>query len=270
MSAAVSAGLVSGPVLGGILAGAGGNFLLGIVAAIASAIGAVWILIAVPSRPPTTPETTTPETTTPETTTPENKVVKASTPTSVRLLQIVPELRSLLLVATIGWFALACLEGTFGRLIQRTLELGRLEFGFLLSVEAGVSVVQGIFFPLLARHHSYRTLLRTSYIFQAIGLCLMPFASHFVWLVLLSILFGIGLGIAGPAINGEASTQSPATRQGEVFGLLQATRAFGFLFGPILGGALFDWHIASPYLIAGGMLLGIVFFVGRGKPDTPH
>ncbi len=49
MSAAISAGLVLGPVIGGVLAYRGGNFLLGMVAATASGIGLLWIIVAVPA-----------------------------------------------------------------------------------------------------------------------------------------------------------------------------------------------------------------------------
>jgi MFS family permease len=240
MSAAVSAGLVLGPVIGGLLARAGGNLLLGLVAAAASALGAVWILIAVPPRPPV--ERAGGETT--------GNGARAA----FSLFRGNPALARLFVVAVTGWFALACLEGTYGRLIHHNLGMGQLEFGLLLSLEAGVALVQGLLYPLFARRLSAETLLRLSYGLQAVGLALMPFAPGLGALAAASTLFGLGVGAANPAINGGASELVPTDRQGEVFGLLQSSRAMGFLVGPILGGILFDWRPEAPYLAVGLVL----------------
>ena len=239
MSAAVSAGLVLGPVIGGFLAQKGGNFLLGMSAAAASGLGALWILIAVPSQ------------TAPDSREPTKKRVDFS------LLKDHSALRRLFFVAVIGWFALACLEGTFGRLIQHKLGFGQLEFGLLLSVEAIVAVIQDAFYAPIAGRLGPGKLLGLSYVLQGVGLALMPFAPGLAVLTLLSVLFGLGVGLATPTINGRASVLTPPSRQGEVFGLLQSSRAFGFLFGPILGGLLFDARAEAPYLTAGACLLGL-------------
>jgi len=243
MSAAVSAGLVLGPVVGGFLAHAGGNLLLGLVAAAASALGAVWILVAVPPRPPIVERA--------------EGEAPGRAQSAFSLFRSNPALARLFAVAVTGWFALACLEGTFGRLIHHNLGMGQLEFGLLLSLEAGISLVQGILYPLLARRLSPEALLRLSYGLQAVGLMLMPFAPGLGALALFSTLFGLGVGAASPAINGRASYLVPPDRQGEVFGLLQSSRALGFLVGPILGGVLFDWRPAAPYLAAGTVLLAV-------------
>lgn len=234
ISAAVSAGLVFGPVIGGFLAQAGGNFLLGIVAAAASGFGALWIVVAVPAQ--AVPGT--------------GKRDLKSRSEAVSLLKDHSALRRLFVVAVVGWFALACLEGTFGRLIEHTLHYGQMEFGILLSVEALVAVIQGGFYSHIARRLGAEKLLCLSYLFQAVGLGLMPFAPGLGTLALLGALFGLGVGLATPTINGRASVLTPESRQGEVFGLLQSTRAFGFLLGPILGGILFDVKPEAPYLVA--------------------
>lgn len=127
MSAEVSAGLVLGPVIGGFLAQAGGNFLLGMSAAAASGLGALWILLAVPSQSP--PVKASAATDSPQSVPPNREQ-------ALSLLKEGGELRPLFVVAVIGWFALACLAGTFGRLIQHKPGYGQMEFGILLSIEA--------------------------------------------------------------------------------------------------------------------------------------
>lgn len=243
MGAAVSLGLVAGPVVGGALAHVGGNFLLGMVAAFASAIGILWIWITVPFQPPIERSTSGPK------------------PGAFSLLAQSPSLQRLFLVAMTGWLALASLEGTFGRLLQHNLGYGQLEFGILLSLEAGVAFVQGICYSVVASHFSVAALLRTSFLLQAVGLAAMPFGTGLGPLVVFCILFGMGLGIAGPTINAAASDLTSPDRQGELFGLLQSSRATGFLIGPIIGGMLFDWNVSAPYLAAGGFMVLAAMFV---------
>lgn len=235
MSAAVSGGLLFGPVIGGWLAEAGGNYLVGMSAASASALGLLCILAAAPGKP-TAPKD-------------ENPLAKTS---RTALLRDFPALKRLFLVAFVGWFALACLEGTFGRLIQHNLGFGRIEFGMLLSFEALVAlVVQGVLFTAIERRLPGRPLLRAGYLLQAAGLILMPFAPGLGLLFFAGLLYGLGVGASNPAINGLASVAVSPARQGELFGLLQSSRAFGFMAGPVIGGIMFDWVPASPYLAAG-------------------
>lgn len=246
VNAAVSAGLVLGPVIGGVLAARGGNYLLGMTAAAASGIGVLWILFGVPHRAP--PPATSVVLTRPQ-------ILLRNNPALIRLVA----------VAVVGWFALASLEGTFGRLIQHNLGFGQMEFGLLLGLEAGVALMQGIFYQPISKRMSSTDLLRASYVMQAVGLGLMPFAPGLWALILLSILFGTGLGIAGPTINGIASALSPSERQGELFSLLQSCRAMGFLGGPIIGGVLFDWKPAAPYLGAFGIMAIAALGVANGR-----
>jgi DHA1 family multidrug resistance protein-like MFS transporter len=253
ISAAISAGLVLGPVIGGLLAKAGGNFLVGMAAAAASGMGALWILLAVPAQQPASPI----------------KISKNNAAFS--LIRDNEPLRRLFFVAAIGWIALACLEGTFGRLIQRTVGYGQLEFGLLLSVEALVAVIQGALYGPIANRAAGGSLLGLSYGLQGLGLALMPFAPGLATLAVLSALFGLGVGLATPGINGRASVLTPAARQGEVFGLLQSMRAFGFLFGPILGGLLFDFRPQAPYVLAGFVLLALGFWLWLSERHSrPH
>ncbi len=248
IGASVTAGLILGPVIGGWLAQVGGNMAIGLVAASASFIGALWLGVALPSvapigdsRPP-------------------------STPNRVSFLRSHPELMRLFLVALIGWFALACLEGTFGRLIHLRFGYGQLEFGFILGVEATVAMlIQGFFLPFVLRHCSEHVALRASYFLQGSGIAMMPFMPGMKMLVLAASIHGVGVGGANPIISGLASNLTPPDRQGELFGMLQSSRSLGFLIGPILGGLLFDWLPMSPYLLAAGILFVVTILVPLSK-----
>ena len=247
ISAAISAGLVLGPALGGVLGHFGDSHVVGLVAAGFSLVGTLWIAFALPKNPSVKAEKG------------EEKPKDA-----LAWDGILP----LLLVASLGWLALAFLEGTFGRLIERTLGLGRLEFGLILALDGIAAVLQGAFFPALVKRNSPQKLLRIAFLLQAVGLATIPFARHLALLIPLNALFGIGVGLANPTINALASQLTAPERQGIVFGRLQSARSVGFLFGPILGGVLFDVGYSLPYLLAGGLALlaaAVGYDASRGK-----
>ena len=244
VGAAITAGLMLGPALGGWLAGIGGNRLLGLAAAGASGVGALWIVFALPSVVPLAPTQVAPE---------ASRRVRWH---GLSLLRDAPRLRPLLVLAAVSLLALACLEGTFGRLIHRRLGFGPSEFGLIFSYEALLGVlVQSALLAWATKRLSSGVLLRGGFVLQGTGLALTPFAPGLAALFGCSTLYGLGAGVANPTLSARCSAAAPSDRQGEMFGLLQMARSTGFLIGPTLGGLLFDWQPAAPYLLAGLALL---------------
>lgn len=242
VGAEITAGLMLGPVLGGWLSSVGGNHLLGLVAAFASGMGALWIAFALPRVPPANPSK-----------------ISAVHRGGLSLLRDVPPLRPLLCLASASFLALACLEGTFGRLIHRKLGMGPPQFGLIFGYESLLGVmVQSVVLAWVEKrlHVRPRTLIGGGFALQGIGLGLTPFAPSLAALFGASTLYGFGAGVANPTLNARCSEATPEERQGEMFGLLQGARSAGFLVGPTLGGLLFDWRPEAPYIAAGAVLLG--------------
>jgi MFS family permease len=248
---ATTAGLILGPALGGWLAERGGNFLTGSVAAIASSVGVLWIALGVPMSPPR-----------------EQRMMSARP--SLSLLREFPALRGLFLLSTIAYFVLACLEGTFGRLLRARFGYGPGEFGLIFGYEALLGVlVQGFVLPRLSQRFAPVPILSLAYALQGLGLGMTPFVPNLAGLFLASTLFAPGVGLASPMLNSLCSAATPSERQGEMFGLLQAVRSFGFLIGPILGGLLFDWKPPAPYVLAGGVALTVSLLVPHLMRNAP-
>lgn len=253
VGAAISAGLIAGPAIGGWLAEAGGNWLLGIVAASAAGISFLWIALGVPHTPPA------------ETHTPGKRLVF-----DWSILRDVPQLTRWFVIAASAWFALACLEGTFGRLIKHNLGFGQWEFGLIFSYESLLSVVvQAFALGWVVRRLRERKALRWAYLLQGTGLALTPFAPSLAALFVASTVYSVGAAIANPTINTVCSDATPKERQGEMFGVLQAARSMGFLIGPTLGGILFDWSVAAPYLLSGAVCVGAMALVPPGTSGNP-
>lgn len=247
VGAAISLGLIVGPGLGGELATLGGNQLLGFTAAAFSAVGAIWVAFSLEDVRPKEPVQGSP-----------GKIGLID----LRLLREVPGVRALAIVAAVAWFSLAMLEGTYGRLIRHNLGYGAQEFGLINSYEALLGVVvQGLVLAWIASRMRESRLLQMAFVLQGIGLAMTPLAPHLAALFLTSTLFAIGAALAGPTLNSLASRLTPPERQGEMFGLLQSARSFGFIVGPILGGQLFDVSPPAPYFLAGFVCLAAAVFV---------
>ena len=244
IGAAITAGLVVGPPIGGTVSHLFGSDKVGYVAGGLSLIGVLIMLVVLPNPKPLNAASTKKEIT-----------------LNPSLLRDIPAIRPLAIIAAVAWFSLATLEGTFARLIGQLYNYDELQFGYLFGYESLLGVfVQAVLIAWLAKRFSESNLLRSAYLSQGVGLALNPAAvltmgllSPIVVLIVASTLFALGTGIASATVNGMCSRLCPDERQGELFGLLQGTRSFGFVAGPMLGGVLFDWWAPLPYLFAGGI-----------------
>jgi MFS family permease len=249
LSAAISAGSILGPAIGGFSAHYFGNHWIGVVGAVISAAGGLLVLFFVPEIKPAPKE---------------HQKLKWI---DLSFFQKYPSIKPFFWIAVAASFALATLEGTFGRLIKATLGYGEREFGIIFSYEGLLGVLVSAFvLQWLGKKLCDTSLLRLGYILQGVGLVINPFvaplisiAPGMVWLLLASTFYALGAGIVGPTLSALTSNSVPDEAQGELFGNLQAARTFGFIIGPIVGGALFDVSHAAPYIFAALVCVTVAF-----------
>lgn len=250
-SATLNGGLILGFAGGGWVAEQMGSQVLGWLGASLSGVAAIALLIGMP------------------------RAVRSSEPSQQPtmgmgwgILKDHAPLKLLFVLASVSWFSLACLEGTFAQFLSIRFDLGQAVFGWILMYEMMLSfLLQGLFFARLAARFGHPRLLRVGYLLQGVGLGLTPFSPSFVVLLGVSSLYALGKGLTDPSLNTLASESTPPNRQGEMFGLLQSARNVGFLAGPTLGGVLFAWMIPAPYVLAGAVSL--VAGVGARFIRTP-
>ncbi|MBI1332934.1 MAG: MFS transporter [Armatimonadetes bacterium] len=264
VSATLSAGMIFGPAVGGFAAEKFGSHAIGYVGAIISFAGGLVVLLFVPKDQGSHEEQE-----------PSNPIFDLS------IFRSYPRLLPFFWIAVTASFALATLEGTFGRLIHAMLGYGQKEFGLIFSYEAILGIfVSVVALNWLAKRMCDTTLLRTGYVVQGIGLGLNPlagylsqYASGMVWLLVASTLYSFGSGVVGPTLSTLASNTVPEKIQGELFGTMQSARTVGFIVGPILGGFLFDiWH-PGPYVFAAIVCLVVAIALPaicacHGRPVT--
>ena len=251
VSATLSAGMIFGPAIGGFLAHGSSSKLIGVAGAVISFAGGLIVLFFVPKDTPQDTNTLSP------------KSKEKSFFFDFSIFRSYPSLLPFFWIAVSASFALATLEGTFGRLIHAMLGFGQREFGMIFSYEAIVGILVSVFaLGWLAKRFCDTTLLRIGYVAQGVGLGLNPLAGTLagiapgmIWLFVASTFFAFGSGIVTPTLAALASNTVPEEIQGEMFGTMQAARTVGFIIGPILGGFLFDFWHPGPYVFAATVCL---------------
>ncbi|MFQ5633723.1 MAG: MFS transporter [Gammaproteobacteria bacterium] len=107
-----------------------------------------------------------------------------------------------------------------------------------------------------------KVLLRTSYLIFATVLAVFAFSESLIMLYLSYAGMGLSFALAAPGLNAAASLAVEPNEQGAVAGWLSSAPSFGMVFGPALGGFVYD--IAPNLPMFGGaalsVLVGLYFF----------
>jgi MFS family permease len=109
---------------------------------------------------------------------------------------------------------------------------------------------------------SPKILLRSAYFFYAAVLIVFAYSNSLMALYLCFAGMGLAFALAAPGLNAAASLAVEPHEQGAVAGWLSSAPAFGMIFGPALGGLVYNFAPTLP-MIGGAILsvlVGIVFW----------
>jgi MFS family permease len=98
--------------------------------------------------------------------------------------------------------------------------------------------------------------LRAAFFFNAVVLIFFAYSSSLTALYLCYAGMGLAFALAAPGLNAAASLAVEAHEQGAVAGWLASAPAFGMIFGPALGG--FVYNFAPNVPMVGGAILSIM------------
>jgi MFS family permease len=115
-----------------------------------------------------------------------------------------------------------------------------------------------------------KVLLRVGYMVFASVLVLFAYTDSLIFLYLSYAGMGLSFALVAPGLNAAASLAVETSEQGAVAGLLSSAPAFGMVFGPALGGAVYN--VAPDLPMIGGAVLSVlmgVYFLFVKIPD-PH
>ena len=141
------------------------------------------------------------------------------------------------------------------------------EVGFLLVAMAVLmGAVQGGAMKALAARFAERALVVAGSALLALAFFALPELPGVPLVALALAAAAVGRGVAQPALMSLASLAAPAGERGAVMGAFQGAASLARVVGPLAAGLLYDRAIAGPFLLAGALLLGVVW-LGRRLPE---
>lgn len=124
---------------------------------------------------------------------------------------------------------------------------------------------------------SARALIRWGSIVALVSNVVFAIGHQFGPLVFALVISGLGFGMARPGYAAAASLSVSPDEQGAIAGLTGATAGAGFIFGPVIGTLLYEWHPVAPYVFGAGLMAALYAYAllsphlreaGALAPDT--
>ncbi|WP_342512329.1 multidrug efflux MFS transporter NorA [Sporosarcina sp. FSL K6-1522] len=248
MSAAINTGFIIGPGLGGFLAEIGTRVpfysagVLGVFAAILSLI-----LLKEPER----------------------EAVEAPTAGQATGLRrvFIPMYFIAFLLIFVSTFGLAAFESLFSLFVDHKFGFTPKDIAIVITGSAIVgAIAQIVLFDRLTKLMGEINLIRYALGISAVLVLLMTYVSSYFSILLTTFVLFIGFDLMRPAITSYLS-KIAGNEQGFVGGMNSTFTSIGNIFGPIIGGALFDVNLNYPYYFAALVLIvGTVIALFWKKP----
>lgn len=142
-----------------------------------------------------------------------------------------------------------------------------LYVGLIVAVFALCSFFAAPLLGFLSDRHGRRPILVASLLGSAAGYLIFGYGGALWVLFLGRIIDGFTAGSISTVYAYVADTQEPADR-GRIFGMLGAVAGFGFMFGPVLGGALGAIAPTAPLFAAAAVTLINAVWVYFALPES--
>lgn len=251
MSAAISTGFIIGPGIGGFLADIGTRVpfffagALGTTAAILSII-----LLREPERN-------------------EEKAENAPVQTSGFKRIFEPMYFIAFILIFVASFGLAAFESFFSLFVDHKFGFTPSDIAIIITFGAIVgAVAQVALFDRLAQKWGEIKLIRYSLILSGVLVFLMTVVSSYFAILLVTSIVFVGFDLFRPAVTSYLS-KIAGNEQGFVGGMNSMFTSLANIFGPILGGILFDIDINYPYYFATVVIFfGILLTLIWKKPAS--
>jgi MFS family permease len=244
--ASFSLGFAFGPVIGGLLAGAGttlADFHAPILAAaVLSAVTAVWSLLGLrDARAPLGKAAPLP------------RYAEA-----MRYVAAHGLLTRLFVISFFGIAAFASMEAVYGLWTKANFGWTAEDLGFaFIAIGAGGLIIQLFFLqPLVTRFGEGRVITAGLAVLAASMLLQPILREAYVAVALMGTLM-MGHSLAFPTSGSLTSRTAPVERQGSVMGLLMASNAVGRIVAPPLFGLIYDAGHDAPWY-AGAVMIALV------------
>ena len=172
-----------------------------------------------------------------------------------------PELRRLFVIVFLTGFASALIEPIYLLYLKTKFELPML-------VLALVFFPAGLVFAVLPRYSGGWSdkwgrgpVIAVGVVFAGLVSLALPFWPLVVFVGASYVLFSVGWAMASPALDALVADLSPAHGRGRVIGAKEAAAGVGAAFGPLVGGALYQYTTPAAAFVVNGMTLFVAAFL---------
>ena len=250
MSAAISTGFIIGPGIGGFLAEYGTRVpfyaagVLGLIAAIFSLV-----LLKEPTRAGDKEDTPT--------------SILGSAKRVFSPLYFIP----FILIFVLS-FGLAAFESLFSLFVDHKFAFTPSDIAIIITGSGIVgALAQLLLFDWLTKKMGEINVIRYSLILSAVLTFAMTIVNHYFAILFVTFFIFVGFDLIRPAVTSYLS-KIAGNEQGFVGGMNSMFTSLGNIFGPILGGILFDINLNYPYYFATIVLvIGVILALFWRKPQ---
>ncbi|MHA6260174.1 multidrug efflux MFS transporter NorA [Sporosarcina sp. CAU 1771] len=248
MSAAISTGFIIGPGIGGFLAEIGTRvpfYSAGVLGTIAAILSLLFL------------------------TEPIRAAAEISLPgqqTGLKRIFIPKYFIAFILIFVLS-FGLAAFESLFSLFVDHKFGFTPKDIAIVITGSGIVgAVAQILLFDRLTKIMGEINLIRLSLAISTLLVLLMTFVSSYFSILLTTFVLFVGFDLIRPAVTSYLS-KIAGNEQGFVGGMNSTFTSLGNIFGPIIGGILFDIHLDYPYYFAAIVLLiGTIIALFWKKP----
>ena len=175
-----------------------------------------------------------------------------------------PRVRLLCAANLLFSIAVTQLETLFAFFMRDRFGWDAHHFAWLLVAMAVVmGSVQGGAMKALSARFSERALVGGGSALLALAFLALSEMPTVLLLVAPLVAAAVGRGVAQPALMSLASLAAPAGGRGAVMGAFQAAGSLARVVGPLAGGVLYDRSLAGPFVLAGVLMLAVVWLARR-------
>jgi len=166
---------------------------------------------------------------------------------------------SLLILTFISTCGLMIFANVFGLYALDKFSFGTEDVGVMMMVLGLVSALaQGLLAGPFTKKLGDETVIKWGLLATALGFGLMLLADSYWTILLATAFFGLTVALQVPALTSLTSRRATVP-QGIAMGLSNSFVSLGRIFGPLLGGFIYDINIQLPYL-SGAAIMVLGFF----------
>ncbi|RMH18567.1 MAG: MFS transporter [Acidobacteria bacterium] len=167
-----------------------------------------------------------------------------------------PHLGPVLAAIFLVTFSFVGMETTFAFFSADRFGLSERDFALVLTYAGLVMIaVQGGLVGRLTRRFGVRPVAVCGGLLMAAALAALPFGPTLAATLAVLGALAAGQGLAVPSLTTLVSQLSDRDEQGTVLGVSQSLASAARASGPLAAGALYDLHLAAPYLLGGVLAL---------------